>query len=248
MKVFLMFVFLVGSYITLFAQHESDRHSTNYFDAWISCEEKPSPSNKWGNRHWVQYEFEAIYVLGQLKLWNYNDREHNGIGIRDVIIDYSLDGETWEEWGLYTFDKAPVNSFYRGVEGPDLGGIEAKFLLFTVLSNYGGGPCAGFAELKIETEGWSPNSTTNLNKEENLILFPNPTSMNSFVSMKLKSLEPLNIVVLNLLGERVREWDINPKSLNFRYEMEIDNLVSGSYFLYVRQNDKVSNASFEVIK
>lgn len=164
------------------AQCFPDRHSTNFYDGWISCETGNSPNALRGPGHFIMYDFGKLYALGHMKIWNTNDPSHLDWGMRDVVIDYSRDGETWTEAGKYTFEQGTGSNTYEGFNGPDLGGIEAQYLLITAVNNYGG-TCYGFAELKIDAEEVIIDQVENVNNLEcvDLTVFPNPFT--DYVSM-----------------------------------------------------------------
>ena len=46
---------------------------------------------------WIQYEFDAVYSLHQMWVWNQNQMtsSDNGYGAKDVTIEVSTDGTTW---------------------------------------------------------------------------------------------------------------------------------------------------------
>ena len=69
-----------------------DRHTTNAFDAWISCEPSPNPNPARGTSHWIRYDFGQSYSLYDLTLWNLNHPQYVSSGLRNVIIDYSTNG------------------------------------------------------------------------------------------------------------------------------------------------------------
>jgi hypothetical protein len=137
------------------AQCYENRHTTNAFDGWISCTEKNSPSNH-GLTHWIKYDFGQSYPLHDVVFWNLNHPEYADDGIKDVIIEYSMNGTTWNLFDTVTIPRAPLSGFYEGVWGPDLGGINARYLLLTALNNYGGG-CYGLSEIKVFTSDQQPN-------------------------------------------------------------------------------------------
>ena len=149
-------IFLPIAILLLTVQYGStqcypDRHSTNFFDGWISCDVAISPNPLRGKSHFIMYDYGKIYKLGQMQIWNTNDPAHLDWGMRDVAIDYSLDGENWVEAGVFTFGQASGLSTYEGEQGPHLNNIEAQYLLITGLNNYGG-DCYGFSEVKISAE------------------------------------------------------------------------------------------------
>lgn len=118
-------------------------------DAWLSCDTAANPHPARQAGHWIMYDFGYVYALGQSQVWNYNDLLNHDNGLRDIVIDYSLDGVNWQEWGTWTLQEATGLPDYGGQNGPHFSGIEARYLLITGLSNWGGA-CYGMAELKIE--------------------------------------------------------------------------------------------------
>ena len=132
-----------------FGQCYPDRHSTNFFDGWISCEVAENPNPERGKGHFIMYDFGKVFSLGAMQIWNTNDPAHLDWGMKDVAIDYSIDSITWHHAGDFTFAQGSGLSIYEGEQGPDLEGIEARYLIITGLSNYGGS-CYGLSEIKIE--------------------------------------------------------------------------------------------------
>ena len=67
-----------------------DLHSTATTAMWLSSAAGPEPV-------WIQYEFDRVYKLHELWVWNYNVELESivGYGFKDVAIECSLDGTTW---------------------------------------------------------------------------------------------------------------------------------------------------------
>lgn len=150
-KTFLLTLALMAFASFMYGQCFPDRHSTNFYDGWISCEAAENPNPSRGVSHFIMYDYGKLYELGQMLIWNTNDPSHLDWGMRDVAIDYSLDGETWTTAGEFTFPQASGLSTYEGAEGPHLNEIQARYLLITAINNYGG-ECYGLSELKISAE------------------------------------------------------------------------------------------------
>jgi hypothetical protein len=109
-----------------------DRHSVDAKDMWLSGNTKP---------HWIQYEFDRVYKLDELWVWNANQIMETfiGFGAKDVTIAYSADGQTWATLGdTYEFAKAPGDVTCTANTIVDFGGVEAKFVKLTINSNWGG--------------------------------------------------------------------------------------------------------------
>ncbi|MEN6336319.1 MAG: LamG-like jellyroll fold domain-containing protein [Phycisphaerales bacterium] len=109
-----------------------DQHSVNLADMWLSTNVKP---------HWIQYQFDKVYKLDELWVWNANQivEAFVGFGAKDVTIEYSLDGQTWTTLeGVPEFARATADSAYTANTVVDFGGVEAKFVKLTINSNWGG--------------------------------------------------------------------------------------------------------------
>ena len=150
-KIIFLIAVLVGLSNMAFSQCFPNRHSTNFFDGWVSCDPAANPNPARPVSHFILYDFDKVYKLGQMTIWNSNDPSHLDWGMRDVAIDYSIDGETWVTAGDFTFNQASGLSTYEGEEGPNLNDIEARFLLITAINNYGG-TCFGLGEMNVAGE------------------------------------------------------------------------------------------------
>ncbi|MBK7094690.1 MAG: T9SS type A sorting domain-containing protein [Saprospiraceae bacterium] len=156
---YLLLIILFTSVITdTNSQCFPDRHNTSWFDAWVSCESSQNPNSIRGKSHWILYDFGHIYKLENLHVWNINDPDKLDDGLKNVVIDYSPDGNTWVESGNAVFPKANGSSTYQGSDILDFNGIKARYMLITAKDNYGGN-CFGFSELRI---GVSPITGTEL--------------------------------------------------------------------------------------
>ena len=65
-----------------------DLHGTESTTMWMSTGVLPN---------WIQYEFDAVYKLDKLLVWNSNQviEAFIGFGAKDVTVEYSVDGATW---------------------------------------------------------------------------------------------------------------------------------------------------------
>ncbi len=141
---------------TLFAvqimvgQAEIDRHTTNAHDGWISCAASNNPNSAHGSSHWIRYDFGQSYNLYDLTVWNINHPGHLNDGMKRVIIETSQNGSSWNLVDTIMVPRAPGSGFYPGFNGPDLGGIGARYLLLTAIDNHGGG-CYGLSEIRVYT-------------------------------------------------------------------------------------------------
>ena len=125
-----------------------DRHDTSKQSAWESCSPSTNPNPARGTGHWLMYDLGANYEIGQLHFWNYNYPGETNKGVQDVIIDYRISTTGWLGGINHTISQAEASAFYEGEAGPQLGGANVRYLLFTFPNNYGGS-CYGLSEVRI---------------------------------------------------------------------------------------------------
>ena len=68
----------------------NDLHSAANAAMWVSSRSGPQPT-------WIQYAFDQVYKLKEMRVWNYNVAFEAvlGFGFKDVTVEYSTDGTTW---------------------------------------------------------------------------------------------------------------------------------------------------------
>ncbi len=111
----------------------NDLHSTEELDIWLSNITGPQPT-------WIQYEFDRVYKLHQMWVWNHNNSIEPmiGFGIKDATIEYSTDGANWATLATVEFARAPGAAGYAYNTTVDLSGVVAKYVKITANSNWGG--------------------------------------------------------------------------------------------------------------
>ncbi|MCF6295535.1 MAG: T9SS type A sorting domain-containing protein [Flavobacteriaceae bacterium] len=226
------------------AQCYPDRHSTTWFDGWVSCETSINPNSVYGETHWIMYDFGYIYALTTSKLWNANEPNNLDYGIKDYTIDYSLDGNTWSYLGNFTLNQANGLSNFEGEDGPDFDNVSARYLLITPTSNYGG-DCFGFSELKIELG--DPTDTIDEEIGFNALVFPNP--FDTDLNIKIVTLfqdKPITYALYDILGRVITENVIEDVSVINFIDLNKSNLSSGVYIFKIEQNNK--QKTFKLIK
>ncbi len=110
-----------------------DLHSENLTAMWLTASSATGPV-------WVQYEFDRVLRLHEVWVWNHNGllEPMLGLGAKEVKIEYSTDGTDFETLGTtYEFARAPGRAGYACDTIVDLEGIAAKYVRFTILSNWG---------------------------------------------------------------------------------------------------------------
>jgi hypothetical protein len=118
-----------------------DQHSTTGSDMWTGV----LPA-------WIQYQFDKVYRLDKLLVWNSNQiiEAFVGFGAKTVKVEYSVDGVTWTELaGVPEFAQATGMATYTAGTTVDFGGAEAKFVKLTITDNWGTIGQAGLSEVRF---------------------------------------------------------------------------------------------------
>ena len=109
-----------------------DLHSNYQLDMWISDEEV--------NDVWIRYNFDRVYKLHQMMVWNLNLPILFDSGFKDVTVEYSLDGQDWAEVpDVPQFAQGSGTNTYKYNTVVDLNNISAKSVRLTAKSNWSGG-------------------------------------------------------------------------------------------------------------
>jgi hypothetical protein len=121
----------------------ADRHGTELTDMWMTTGDTPA---------WIQFEFDRVYKLHQMWVWNSNQLIENflGFGAKDVAVEYSADGTTWTTLeGASQLAKADGAPSYAANSIVDFG-VPARFVRLTIQNNWGGlAAQTGLAEVRF---------------------------------------------------------------------------------------------------
>jgi hypothetical protein len=102
--------------------------------------------------NWIQYEFDKVYKLNDLQVWNSNQlvEAFLGFGAKKVTVETSIDGTTWTPVAnVPEFSRGPGLAGYAANTTVTLG-VEAKFVKLTITANWGGmAPQTGLAEVRF---------------------------------------------------------------------------------------------------
>ncbi|MHC4369116.1 MAG: LamG-like jellyroll fold domain-containing protein, partial [Planctomycetota bacterium] len=101
---------------------------------------------------WIQYEFDTVYKLYELHVWNHNTSLETalGFGIKDATVEYSIDGANWNTVGTaHEFTQASGGAGYAANTIVDLSGVAAKYVKITANSNWGSFPQYGLSEVRF---------------------------------------------------------------------------------------------------
>jgi hypothetical protein len=119
-----------------------DEHSSMPVDMWLTD----------GADIWIQYEFDKVYKLHELLVWNSNQaiEPFIGFGMKGVTIETSTDGETWSAIaGVPELARATGLPNYVANTTVDMGGTMAKLVKITAISAHGVLPQMGLAEVRF---------------------------------------------------------------------------------------------------
>lgn len=211
-------IFMLGFFgITeLGAQAYPERHSNVSDDAWLSGTATQSPNAIRGVVHWIRYDLGETYSLHQSKFWNINTPGLTNAGANFMIIDYSIDGITWFEWGRYTLPQSAGSTFYEGVAGPDFSGLVARYVLINVISNHGNSTLTGIAEVKIDVTPATVAVKDNLLKDVEMVALPNPFSSQTVINIQgSEHLSGLSYRCTDASGRLVANGKIHGKEIEF---------------------------------
>ncbi|MDI6451010.1 discoidin domain-containing protein [Anaerobaca lacustris] len=110
----------------------NDQHSTTSNDMWLGQSADGEPV-------WIQYEFDRVYKLHEMLVWNYNVQFELllGFGVKDAKVEYSTDGLDWTSLGDVQLAQAEAQATYRANTTIDFEGIAARYVRLTVLGGWG---------------------------------------------------------------------------------------------------------------
>lgn len=237
MKKILLYLIILYS-PSLFSQCFPDRHSTNWFDAWISCEAKQNPNPANGSGHWILYDLKNQYLIDKIKIWNINDPDHLNWGMKDVRIEYSIDSLSWSSAGEFTLNKAEGTNRYEGMDWIDVVIPKAQYILITGLSNFGGS-CFGLAELRFSAEKIEiiTNVDEKVNDAEELQvkILPNPFS--DIFRMELMGAHNSNvdIQITDLFGKSIYSESLTLDNGYGNLRIQTRRWPSGAFLLVAKQ-------------
>ena len=123
---------------------ELDEHSTTATDMWLGNPIGTDPV-------YVQYEFDRVYKLHEMMVWNYNVQFELllGFGLKDVTIEYSENGADWTTLGDFELAQATARADYSANTTIDFGGVAVKYVKLTVNSVWGAMPQYGLSEVRF---------------------------------------------------------------------------------------------------
>ena len=217
-----------------------DRHNTTWHDGWISCKQQANPNGARDVSHWILYNFGEPYALRKMQIWNTNDPQNLDRGMRNIVVDYSMDGNTWSELGFFEIPQAGGRSDYEGIESLDFAGKQAQYVLITGVDNYGG-DCYGLSEVRFETtDEVSSEMTTPVDDKQFCVavnVYPNPFTENPTLDLHSNCSSELSYFVTDAVGRTVHQEKM--QGLNrINQALNMRELLPGMYFLNVQYGSK----------
>jgi len=123
---------------------EADQHSVAAADMWLA---KPPAEDALS----IQFEFDRAYKLHEMLIWNYNSQFEPllGFGLKDVTVEYSVDGDNWTVLGDVEVARATARPDYVANTVIDFDGIVTRFVRLTVNSGWGATGQYGLSEVRF---------------------------------------------------------------------------------------------------
>ncbi len=136
----------------------ADLCSTETSTMWLTANNPTQPV-------WIQYDFDRVYKLSELWVWNYNTQfeEILGIGAKDVTVEYSADGMTWQTLGDFQFGQGTGEAGYAHNTTIAFNGVAAQSVKFTLKNAWAATNKVGLSEVRffyVPTFAREPNPAT----------------------------------------------------------------------------------------
>lgn len=244
-QILLLASVIVMGYTQINAQCYPDRHNLSLANAWLSCETSMSPNLARGEGHWIMYDLGTAYELGSTTFWNINNYLRQDDGMQDVSIDVSLNGSTWTEAARFTLAQGPVSGIYEGVDGPDLTGTTARFVLISGLSNYGGS-CMGLSEFKVQATPATTTSVSRLELGASIAASPNPFQSRTTIDIELSLDGQYRYSLIGVDGRLAADGQVVISGGLGQVDLDASTLEAGVYIFSVASDQ--TQSSITIIK
>ncbi len=121
-----------------------DQHSVESTDMWLGLPAGDEPV-------WIEYEFDKVYKLHEMLVWNYNVQFEPilGFGLKDATVEYSENGTDWTTLGDVQLNQATAQATYTANTTIDLQGVAARHVRLTVNSGWGMMSQYGLSEVRF---------------------------------------------------------------------------------------------------
>lgn len=121
-------------------------HNAESADMWMS-----DGASQTG---WLVFDLQAVYLLDEIVIWNYNSEPNLNRGVKDFNLEASLDGSTYTDvLGSSTLSMGTGSNALPG-ESFALSGTTARYVRLNIESHYGTGevPFVGLSEVQFGGE------------------------------------------------------------------------------------------------
>jgi concanavalin A-like lectin/glucanase superfamily protein len=124
--------------------NDSGQHSTAPEDMWLGTVSA-------GESLVMTYDFDAVYKLHEMQVWNYNVifELMLGFGLKDVTVEYSENGTDWMALGDVQFAQATATATCTAGTIVDFGGVPTKAVRLIVNSGWGMLGKFGLSEIRF---------------------------------------------------------------------------------------------------
>jgi len=121
-----------------------DQHSVNNADMWLAEPPDSEPL-------YIQYEFDRLYKLHEMLVWNYNVEFELilGFGVKGATVEYSENGTDWTALGDVELNQATAKATYTANTTVDLEGVPARYVRLTVNGGWGTMGQFGLSEVRF---------------------------------------------------------------------------------------------------
>jgi hypothetical protein len=122
----------------------SDVADVNNMAMWLSVKGGKLPA-------WIQYDFDKVYRLDQMWVWNHNTtyEDQLGYGADQVTITYTSDGSTWQPLGNFEFNQGVSMDGYAHNTTIPFTGVAAKSVRITITSSWQHPSQTGLSEVRF---------------------------------------------------------------------------------------------------
>ncbi len=144
-----------------FGLGDNFRHiADTYGVAMLMCDPlAPSaavPSKTTVGECWFRFDFDQVYNLGMMRVWNYNQIagfDYTGRGVKNVTVQYTSDGVNWSTLGSFEIPMALAETEMSPNIGIDFGGIAASSVVITAADNWDEDVWFGLSQVEFGISG-----------------------------------------------------------------------------------------------
>jgi len=212
-----------------------DRHSTQWQDAWYSCELTADDPQTDSLNHWVMYDFGSNHQLGKIQIWNFNASPSGlKIGVRLVKPFFSKDSINWTEGPVFELDSASGFDDYEGEMTQNFN-IKTRYVHLSILETHGDTVCAGISHIRF----YDTPATFSAKPKLSMAVYPNPSQGMFSIELKADTKGYIDIELRNAIGELLRIIRAEGEQILYNLPLDISNVPNGIYFLSARQGNEV---------